>query len=115
MAAATIDEYLAGLPDDAREIVAAVCDAVRRGVPGAQERVRYGMPAFMFPGGRYALHVGGWKRHVGLYPVGELPPELESEVEPHRSKKDSVTFDYGSPVPYDLIERVAAALVAARG
>src|SRR3954452_10416067 len=106
-APATVDEYLAGLPDDAREIVSGVCDAVRRGIPGAEERIRYAMPAFMFPGGRYALHVGGWKQHVGLYPVGELPPELEAEVSEYRSKKDSVTFVYARPVPLDLIERVA--------
>ncbi len=110
----TIDDYLSGLPDDARAIVSGVCDAVRRGVPGAEECVRYGMPAFMYPGSgaRYALHVGGWKRHVGIYPVGELPDDLEAEVAPYRSKKDSVTFQYRDAVPLDLIERVAAALAA---
>lgn len=112
----TIDDYLAGLPDDVRALVAGVCDAVRRGIPGAEERVRYGMPAFMYPGAgsRYALHVGGWKKHVGIYPVGELPAELESQVAPYRSKKDSVTFVYRDPIPLDLIERVAAALAATR-
>jgi uncharacterized protein YdhG (YjbR/CyaY superfamily) len=108
----TIDAYLSSLPDDARTIVRDVCEAVRRGIPGAEEKVRYGMPAFMYPGAgsRYALHVGGWKHHVGIYPVGELPAALEVEVEPFRSKKDSVTFKYNVPMPLDLIERIAAAL-----
>ncbi len=115
-APASVDDYLAGLPDDARAVVAGVCDAVRRGIPGAEERVRYGMPAFMYPGAgsRYALHVGGWKKHVGIYPVGELPAELEAQVAPYRSKKDSVTFQYRDGVPFELIERVAAALAARR-
>lgn len=112
----TVDEYLATLPDDARTIVSDVCDAVRRGIPGAEERVRYGMPAFMYPGAgsRYALHVGGWKKHVGIYPVGELPADLEAEVAGYRTKKDSVTFVYAGGAPLGLIERVAAALAAKR-
>ena len=62
--------------------------------------------------GRYGIHFAGWKKHVGLYPVGELDPDLEAEVAPHRAKKDTVQFFYKDPVPYDLIERVARALAA---
>lgn len=108
-----VGEYLDGLADDARPIVQAVLDAVREGLPGAEERVRYGMPAVMFDG-RYALHVGGWKKHVGLYPVGPLPEALEREVAPYRAAKDTVKFVYAEPVPYELITRVAAALRAQR-
>ena len=39
------------------------------------------MPAFMLSA-PYALHFGGWKKHVGLYPVAPLEPELKPEVAP---------------------------------
>lgn len=112
-APSVVGEYLDGLADDARPIVLAVLDAVRAGLPGAEERIRYGMPAVMLDG-RYALHVGGWKKHVGLYPVGPLPPELEREVAPYRAAKDTVKFDYAAPVPYDLVTRIATELRARR-
>ncbi|KQY46452.1 iron chaperone [Cellulomonas sp. Root137] len=105
----TTDEYIATFPDDVRPILAEVAAALRRALPGAEERIRYGMPAFML-GGRYALHFAGWKHHVGLYPVATLDPELEAEVAPHRSAKDTVKLLYRDPVPTDLIERVATAL-----
>lgn len=103
------DEYIATFPDDVRPILAEVAAALRRALPGAEERIRYGMPAFML-GGRYALHFAGWKHHVGLYPVATLDPELEAEVAPHRSAKDTVKLLYRDPVPTDLIERIATAL-----
>jgi len=108
-AAATIDEYLAALPDDARAVVGEVLNAVRRALPGAEERIRYGMPAVMLDA-RAAIHVAGWKRHVGIYPVAPLPEPLEAEVAPFRAAKDAVHLRYADQVPYDLLTRVAAEL-----
>jgi len=107
----TVDAYIHGFPDGPRQVLEQVRAALRRAVPGGEEKIRYGMPAVMFAD-RYGIHFAGWKKHVGLYPVGELDPELEAEVAPHRAKKDTVQFFYKDPVPYDLIERVARALAA---
>jgi uncharacterized protein YdhG (YjbR/CyaY superfamily) len=67
------------------------------------------MPAVMLDD-RYALHFAGWKKHVGLYPIPALEDGLEAEIAPYRTAKDSVRFLYSEPIPFDLIERVAAAL-----
>ncbi|WP_315094389.1 DUF1801 domain-containing protein [uncultured Cellulomonas sp.] len=105
----TTDDYVATFPDEVRPILAEVAAALRRALPGAEERIRYGMPAFML-GDRYALHFAGWKHHVGLYPVAPLEPRLEAEVAPYRSQKDTVKLLYRDPVPTDLVERIAVAL-----
>lgn len=107
----TVEEYLAALPDEVRPVVAGVRRAIRAALPDAEERIRYDMPAVMLDE-RHAIHYAGWKRHVGLYPVTTLPEPLESEVAPYRTHKDSVRFPYRAPVPYDLVERIAAALAA---
>src|SRR4051794_16436721 len=109
----TIEAYLDALPDEVRPIVEQVGAAIRAGLPGHEERFRYDMPAVMLDD-RHALHYAGWKQHIGLYPVSPLPAKLETEVSPYRTKKDSVTFKYKDGVPYDLIERIAAALGSAR-
>ena len=115
---ATVDEYIAGFPPDVagrlqhiREIIVA---AVHEGT-GAEpeEKMRYGIAAVML-GGRYALHFAGWKKHIGLYPVPTMPDELERDVAPHRAEKDSVTFLHAQPLPYDLVARIAAEIVAQR-
>lgn len=71
------------------------------------------MPAVMLDD-RYALHCAGWKKHLGLYPIPVLPEPLEAEIAPYRTHKDSVRFLYSQPIPYDLIERLAGHLGAAR-
>ena len=108
-----VDEYLEGLPAEARSVVRLVLGAVREALPGAEERIRYGMPAVMLDG-RHAIHVAGWKRHVGIYPVSPLPEPLESEIAPYRAAKDALHFLYADPVPCDLITRLTADLARRR-
>ncbi|WP_456787094.1 iron chaperone [Cellulomonas sp. P5_C5] len=107
----TTDDYIATFPDDVRPILTEVAEALRRALPGAEERIRYGMPAFMLDD-RYALHFAGWKHHVGLYPVAPLEAGLEAEVAPYRAAKDTVKLLYKDPVPTALVERIAVALRA---
>ena len=109
----TVDEYIAGFGDDQRAMLEALRAAIHRSVPGGEERIRYGMPAIML-GGSYAIHFAAWKKHLGLYPVPTLEPSLEQRIAPFRTAKDSVTFPYGAPIPYDLIEEVAAAIYQLR-
>ena len=113
MPAKTVDEYIESFPDDVQVILRRIRAAIGDQVPGAEEKIRYGMPAVML-GGRYAIHFAAWKKHVGLYPVPTLDEPLESEVAPYREAKDSVNFVYSAPIPYDLIARVTAAIVAKR-
>ena len=110
---ATVDYYIASFPEDTRAILQLVRQSLHRAVPGADEKIRYAMPAIML-GTRYAIHFAAWKRHVGLYPVPRFDDELEAEIAPYRAAKDSVNFPYAKPVPYDLIERIATAIRSKR-
>ncbi len=114
----TVDEYIAGFPPDVahrlqriREVIVAAVESGSGAVP--EQKIRYGMAAVMLDG-RYALHFAGWKKHIGLYPVPTLEEPLQSEVAPYRAAKDSVNFPHSQPVPYELIRRVAEAIVAQR-
>ena len=109
----TIDDYIATFPDETQVILREVRRVLHSAVPDAEEKIRYDMPAIML-GGRYAIHFAAWKKHLGLYPVPVLDGEIEKEIAPYRAAKDSVNFSYTKPIPYDLIERVAAAIVALR-
>ncbi len=108
-----VDEYLAGFEPSVREKLEGVRAAILASVPDAEEKIRYGMPAVML-GGRYALHFAGWKKHIGLYPVPLLAPDLEERVAPLRSGVDSVNLPLSAPVDYALISDITAAIVAMR-
>ncbi len=59
-AAATVDEYLAELPDERREVVSAVREVVRRNLPeGYRENVSYGMIGYCVPLERYPKTYNG--------------------------------------------------------
>jgi uncharacterized protein YdhG (YjbR/CyaY superfamily) len=109
----TVDEYISSFDGEQREMLERVRSSILQAIPGAEEKVRYGMPAVML-GGRYAIHFAAWKKHLGLYPVPVLDDQLEQELAPFRAAKDSVNFSYSRPIPYPLIKRVAAAIVALR-
>lgn len=109
----SVDEYIAGFPPEAREILSRVREAIRSQVPNPQEKIRYGIAAVMLGSG-YVVHFAGWKKHVGLYPVPPLDGELEAHIAPYRVSRNSVNFLYSKPVPYELIERVTAAIVTRR-
>lgn len=118
-AAQSVDEYIAGFPPEVagrlqaiRDLIVAEVAALTEGEQ-PEEKIRYGIAAVML-GGRYALHFAGWKKHIGLYPVPRLPEPLETELAPYRAEKDTVVFRHADPVPYDLVSRVAAAIVAER-
>jgi uncharacterized protein YdhG (YjbR/CyaY superfamily) len=113
VAPANVDEYIASFAPDVQPVLQSVREAIHSGVPGGDEKIRYGMAAVML-GGRYAIHFAGWKHHVGLYPIPEFEGELEAEVAPYRAAKDSVNFPYAKPVPYDLITRMAGEIVRLR-
>jgi uncharacterized protein YdhG (YjbR/CyaY superfamily) len=114
VAPANVDAYIASFTPEVQPVLQSVREAIHSGVPGGEEKIRYGMAAVML-GGRYAIHFAGWKHHVGLYPIPEFEGELESDVAPYRAAKDSVNFAYTKPVPFDLITRMAAEIVRLRG
>jgi uncharacterized protein YdhG (YjbR/CyaY superfamily) len=111
MAVTTIDEYLAGLPDDVRSRMQTLRALVHRVVPGVEERIAYAMPTFAVDG-RSVVHLAAWKKHIALYPVPELSPELTAEVAEWRGAKDAMHLPHARELPLDLVESVLRALVA---
>jgi uncharacterized protein YdhG (YjbR/CyaY superfamily) len=111
--AATIDDYLAGLPDDVRARVQEVRLLVHRVVPGAGETISYAMPTFTLDG-QPLLHLAAWKKHIGVYPLPPLDPELDEAVAPYRGTKDAMRLPHTEPLPCDLVARVVEVLVERR-
>jgi uncharacterized protein YdhG (YjbR/CyaY superfamily) len=110
---ATVEEYLTGLPDDVRVRLQEVRRVVHEVVPDAGETISYAMPTFTLDG-LPLLHVAAWKRHLGLYPLPALDPELAALVDPYRGTKDAMKLPHAEPLPRDLVARVVGVLVEQR-
>jgi len=109
----TVDEYIASFPADVQAILEDVRTTIRNAVPGSGETIRYQMPCVTL-GDRYLVHYAGWSKHIGLYPVPVADDDLEAEIAPLRSDKDTVKLMYDRPVPHDLLSRIAQFMAAKR-
>jgi uncharacterized protein YdhG (YjbR/CyaY superfamily) len=102
----TIDEYIAGFPPDVQEILQQVRLTIRQAAPEAQETISYQMPTFTLHGN--LVHFGGFKHHIGFYPVPSGIEAFREELAPYIAGKGSVRFPLDQPIPFDLISRIVA-------
>ena len=109
---ATVDEYIGALPDDVRPLMEGVRRSIHTVVPDVGETISYQMPTFTLDGKPF-VHVAAWKKHIGLYPLPEMDDDLARDVAPYRGTESTLRLPLDA-VPYDLLERVLAAMVAQR-
>lgn len=107
-APATIDEYLAPLSVEVREILETVRGLVKEEVPEATETIGYQMPAFKVE--RIFFYFAAFKKHLGIYPPVKGDNALLKDLAPYLGPKNNLKFPFDQPVPYELIRRVVRTL-----
>lgn len=105
---ATIDEYLAPLSVEVREILETVRGIVKEEVPEGTETIGYQMPAFKVE--RIFFYFAAFKKHLGIYPPVNGDDALLADLKPYLGPKNNLKFPFDQPVPYELIRRVARTL-----
>jgi uncharacterized protein YdhG (YjbR/CyaY superfamily) len=115
MAAATIDEYLAGVPDDKRGALERLREQIRTAAPEVTEAISYGLPTFKLDG-RWFVAFGATKAHCSFY-VGGRPIEVYAgELTSYRLWKGTINFKPDQPLPAELVTKlVQVRLADARG
>jgi uncharacterized protein YdhG (YjbR/CyaY superfamily) len=107
----SVDDYIGSFPAEVQTILEAARKTIQAAAPDLQESISYGITTFSV-GGRPVVYLGGWKKHISIYPIPELDETLEPQVAPYLSGKGTAKFPLGQPIPYDLItvlvERLAA-------
>jgi uncharacterized protein YdhG (YjbR/CyaY superfamily) len=110
---ATVDEYIESFPEQVGDRLRTVRRIAREVVPGAGERISYGIPAVTLDG-RDVVFYSGWKRHVALYPVPHGDEALDRDLDGYRAGKGTLQFRHDRPLPDDLVRRVVTALAGSR-
>ena len=104
----THEDYLAGIPEPARQRLLEIQTIVAAQHPDATRCISYGMPAFR--GRRVYFYFAAFRKHIGVYPPVTQDAALVAELAPWRGPKGNLSFPLDKPLPLDLIGRVAAAL-----
>jgi 3-methyladenine DNA glycosylase AlkD/uncharacterized protein YdhG (YjbR/CyaY superfamily) len=106
---ATIDAYLAGLPDESRAALEKVRKAIVAAAPKAQECFSYGLPAFRDDGGLLA-GFGASAKHCAYYPMsGSVVSALAGALEGYATSKGAIRFDASQPLPATLVRQLVRA------
>ena len=102
--AATIDEYIAEFPPEARKVLEELRALIKEAAPEATETMSYAIPTFDLNG--HLVHFAGYEQHIGFYPTPSGIAAFKEELKPYKSAKGSVQFPLDRPLPVDLIRRM---------
>ena len=100
----TIDEYIAGFPEEIQEHLKKIRLTIRVAAPEVEETIKYQMPTFTLKGN--LISFAAYKKHIALYPAPEGDEQFNMELSPYKTEKSTVRFPLDKPIPYDLISRI---------
>jgi uncharacterized protein YdhG (YjbR/CyaY superfamily) len=103
---ASVDDYMASLPDDRRSVMEQLRTTIRAAAPDATEAISYNMPAFRL-GGRFLVSYEAFKRHYSLFPWSDdMLAELGDALQPFAVGKGTIRFPVDQPIPLELVTRI---------
>ena len=106
MAAAEIDNYLAGLDASKRTALEQLRRCILETVPDAEQCISYGMPAFKVEGKTIA-GFASFKNHLSYLPhSGSVLPALAPDLEGYECTKGSLHFAVDQPLPAALVGKL---------
>lgn len=103
---AEVDAYIASFPEPIRSRLAELREALIAVLPGATEKIGYGMPTYWK--GENLVHFAGYAGHVGFYPCPSGVEAFAEELAAYPSSKGAIRFPLDRPLPLALAARVAA-------
>jgi len=101
----SIDEYIAGFPNDVQAILEKIRLTIRKAAPEAEETISYKMPTFNL-NGHYLVYFAAYKKHIGFYPVPTGNEEFQKELSVYQSGKGTLQFPLDKPIPFSLISKI---------
>jgi uncharacterized protein YdhG (YjbR/CyaY superfamily) len=101
----SIDEYIAGFPQDVQMVLEEIRQAVRAAAPDAEETISYQMPTFRLQG-HNLVYFAAFKKHIGFYPAPIGVAEFEQALALYGAGKGTLKFPLNQPMPFDLISKL---------
>jgi uncharacterized protein YdhG (YjbR/CyaY superfamily) len=108
-----IEDHLAKFDGVQRRVLESVCGVIRKALPGAEEAISYGMPAFRVDG-TAVIALEGFKNHNSLFPYGaQIIEEYAEELAGYSVSKGTIQFALDKPFPTPLLKKILKSRIAA--
>ena len=106
-----VDEYLAGVPQPARNTLNKVRMAIRSAVPSeATETISYGIPAFKHKG--VLVWFAAFSNHCSFFPTASVIEAFRNELQGFSTSKGTIQFPTDKPLPAALVKKMVKMRVA---
>jgi uncharacterized protein YdhG (YjbR/CyaY superfamily) len=104
----SVDEYIASFPPPTQEALERCRRAIHEAAEDIVEKISYGIAGFTLEN-KNVLYLGGWKRHLALYPIPPVSDDLHARLAPYRTGRGTLKFPLDEEIPLALIAEVARA------
>lgn len=108
---ATVEDYLARVPEPARSALKRMRAAIRSAAPAdALEVISYRIPAFKSRA--VLVWYGAFADHVSLFPTAGIIEQFKDALKDFTTRKGTIQFPTTGPLPIPLIRAMVTARVA---
>jgi uncharacterized protein YdhG (YjbR/CyaY superfamily) len=106
-----VEEYLARVPEHARDTLNKMRAAIRSAVPPeATETISYGIPAFKHK--KVLVWFAAFANHCSLFPTASVIEASKNDLKGFSTSKGTIQFPINKPLPTALIKKLVKARVA---
>jgi uncharacterized protein YdhG (YjbR/CyaY superfamily) len=100
----SIAEYIKTAPKGARKKLHEMHACIHAAAPGAEETLKWGMPAFSYQ--RLLVAFAVFKHHIGFYPAPSAVKAFAKNLTKFKTAKGSIQFPLEKPLPLSLIRKI---------
>lgn len=100
-----VDDYISRFPAEVQKILERIRETIRQAVPGAEEKISYGIPAYHLKCD--LVYFAAFKKHIGFYPTSSGVRNFTKELSGFETSKGTVRFPLEQLIPLKLIARIA--------
>jgi len=107
--AKTVDEYLAGVPKEARAALEKLRKTIKAAAPMASEGISYQMPMYKHHG--MVVGFAAFKDHCSIFPGSAVMEANKEELSRYDTSKGTIRFPANKPLPAALVKKLVKARI----
>ncbi|HVS21138.1 MAG TPA: DUF1801 domain-containing protein [Pyrinomonadaceae bacterium] len=99
-----VDEYLAGVPKEARAVLEKLRQTIKAAAPMASEVISYQMPMYKYHG--MVIGFAAFKDHCSIFPGSAVMDAHKEELKRYSTSKGTIRFPVNQPLPATLVKKL---------
>lgn len=104
-----VDEYLAGVPKEARVTLEKLRKTIQSAAPMAAEVISYQMPMYKHHG--MVIGFAAFKDHCSIFPGSGVMDAHKQELKRYDTSKGTIRFPASKPLPAALVRKLVKARI----